>query len=60
MKTFSCRDIGVDCDWETRGEDDQAILREAEAHGREKHGIKEFTQELKDKVLGKIRDLRAA
>jgi predicted small metal-binding protein len=60
MKTFSCRDVGVDCDWETRGERDEDILRAAEEHGRKEHGFKEFTQELKDKVLAKIRDLKAA
>jgi predicted small metal-binding protein len=60
MKTFSCRDIGKDCDWQTSGEDDATILRNAEQHGREKHGLTDFTQDIKNQVLSKIRDMKAA
>jgi hypothetical protein len=34
MKTFTCRDVGVDCDWKTQGSNEQEILKAVEEHGQ--------------------------
>jgi predicted small metal-binding protein len=59
MKTFNCKDVGYsDCDWSTSGQSDEEILNHAREHGREKHGLTDFSQDLKDKVRSKIRDVK--
>lgn len=59
MREFACKDVGFDsCDWKTTGANDDEVLRKAGEHGREAHGITEFTSDLKNKVLSKIHDLK--
>lgn len=60
MREFQCRDVGYDCDWSTRGQNDEQVMNEAFQHGREKHGIREITDDIKNKVRSKIRDVRSS
>jgi predicted small metal-binding protein len=60
MKVFKCRDVGVDCDWQIKSNDENEILRKAEEHGRQAHGMKEISDEMKQKVRSSIRDEKAA
>lgn len=60
MKSFACRDVGIDCDWKVTGKDDEEIVREAERHAREKHGMTEFSSDLRDKVRSNIKEVKAA
>jgi predicted small metal-binding protein len=56
MKTIKCRDVGVDCDFEARGETEQEVLRQCAEHARRDHGMEEIPQEMATKVRGAIRD----
>jgi predicted small metal-binding protein len=60
MKSFQCKDVMPDCDWETTGNTDDEIVEKAAQHGREKHGLKNITDEIKDKVRSSIHEVKAA
>ena len=55
MKEFSCSDMGYDCDYKVTGDNDQMMMDQIASHGKEKHGLSEITQEMKDKILSKFR-----
>jgi predicted small metal-binding protein len=54
LKEFSCRDVGMDCDYKVSGRTEEEILLKAEEHGKEAHGIT-ITEEVKDKIRDVIR-----
>jgi predicted small metal-binding protein len=58
MKEFKCSDMGYDCDWSVRDNDENRMMDQIGTHGREKHGLTEFTQDLKDKVRSKFHELK--
>lgn len=60
MKSFACRDVGMDCDWTTTGNDDQDIMNKASDHAHSAHGIKDIPKELLEKAKSAIRDFKAA
>lgn len=61
MKYLSCKDIGVaGCTWETTGRDEKEILSKAEEHAKKEHGMTQFPEDLKKKVLSSLRDAKAA
>jgi predicted small metal-binding protein len=39
VKTLTCRDVGVDCDFVTHGETEQEVLEKATQHARKDHGF---------------------
>jgi predicted small metal-binding protein len=55
-KVISCRDVGVDCDFEARGETEQEIMQKCAEHGRSAHGMTELPADLAAKVKAAIRD----
>ena len=55
-KVIRCRDVGVDCDFEARGETEQEILKKAAEHAKTAHNMAEIPPELVDMVRGAIRD----
>ena len=59
MKFFRCKDVGVDCDWETYSENSEEILQEVLDHAKEYHGIAE-SEELKAKIRTNIHEEKAA
>jgi predicted small metal-binding protein len=59
-KVIRCRDIGVDCDFEVRGETVQELLENCEEHARTAHGMDEIPAELVEKVKAAIREEKAA
>ena len=60
MKTFCCRDMGVDCDWSCRASTEQEVLRLAEGHARKEHQMPEFDEQMRNKIRDKIQDVQAA
>jgi len=59
MKQFACRDVGYkDCDYKVTGKDDQDVLDHLKGHASEKHGIKDFSADLINKVKSKIYELK--
>jgi predicted small metal-binding protein len=55
-KTYTCRDIGVDCDWRTRGATDEEVMRNIRDHARTTHNMQEIPQDLEGQVRAAIRD----
>jgi predicted small metal-binding protein len=49
-KVINCRDVGVDCDFQARGESEQEVMQKCEEHARKEHGMKEIPKELAEKV----------
>ena len=48
--SISCRDAGVDCDFETRGESLEDVMQRCADHGMAEHGMKGFGPELYSKM----------
>jgi len=54
-KQLRCRDVGMNCDFETRGESEDEVLQKATTHARITHQITEMPPELAAKVKAAIR-----
>jgi predicted small metal-binding protein len=54
-KQLRCRDVGMDCDFEARGNTEEEVLKQASAHARTTHQITEMPPELAAKVRAAIR-----
>jgi predicted small metal-binding protein len=57
-KTFTCRDVGVDCDWKVRGSDETDVMRKIKDHARAVHKMDPISPDLERKVRAAIRDER--
>ena len=55
-KVIRCREVGVDCDFEARGETEQEVLDKCAEHGRSAHEIQEVPPELAQKVRAAIHE----
>lgn len=59
-KVISCRDVGMDCDFEARGQTEQEVLRKCAEHARSAHGMEQISPEVAAKVKAAMRDEKAA
>lgn len=48
--TFRCSDIHPTCAWEASGRDENELRSQIEQHGREHHGIRDFTDDIWNRV----------
>jgi predicted small metal-binding protein len=55
-KVVRCRDVGMDCDFEARGESEREVLQKAAEHAKQTHGIDPIPPQIVDVVRSKIRD----
>ena len=55
-KTYTCRDVGVDCDWKTSGETEDDVMKTIGAHAAEVHPEIDLTPELMAAVRNVIKD----
>ncbi len=55
-KVVSCREVGVDCDFEARGESEQEVLQKCAEHAKLAHGMDQIPADLAAKVRASIRD----
>ena len=55
-KVIRCRDVGVDCDFEARGETEQEVMQKCAEHAKSAHNMSEIPPELAAKVRGAMRD----
>ena len=55
-KTYTCRDVGVDCDWKTSAETEDEVMATIRQHAAQVHPTIELTPELVDVVRGAIKD----
>lgn len=60
MKTISCRDAGIDCDFVARGNTADEVMKAAAEHGRQKHGMTNIPPDLQQKILSLIREEKQA
>ncbi|MGB8259612.1 MAG: DUF1059 domain-containing protein [Terracidiphilus sp.] len=56
-KSISCRDVGVDCDFQATGETVEDVMQQCSAHAKTAHGMEEIPPELAGKVLAAIKDV---
>jgi predicted small metal-binding protein len=57
MKSINCRDVGVDCDFEARGETAEEVMQKCAEHARTAHGMTEIPAEVQAKVRAAMRDV---
>lgn len=55
-KVLRCRDIGMDCDFVTRAETVEEILKKTAEHAQTVHNMNEIPEELVNKVRSAILD----
>ena len=55
-KILRCRDVGMDCDFETRAGTEEEIMKKAAAHAQSVHNMKDIPKEVLEKVRAAIRD----
>ena len=55
-KVMKCRDVGVDCDFEARGETVEEILQQCSDHAKVDHDMDPIPPELVEKVKAAIHD----
>ena len=55
-KVISCRDVGVDCDFEAHGATVAEIMQKAAEHAKGCHAGIQMTSELQQKIIGAIKD----
>ena len=56
MKVLSCKDIGVNCDFQARGRTADEVLKKATEHARKDHNIKKVTKDYLHAWRMKIHD----
>lgn len=54
-KELRCRDVGLDCDFQARGNSEEEVLQQAAAHARSAHQINDMPPDLAAKVRAAIR-----
>ena len=52
---FRCADIHSGCSWEARGRDETELRQQIERHGREQHGMKDFSEDIWNRVRNTFR-----
>ena len=53
--TFRCADIGnTDCRWETSGRTEDEVVERVYEHGRQAHGLTDWTEALRNRVRDNI------
>jgi predicted small metal-binding protein len=55
-KTYTCRDVGVDCDWRTSGATEDEVMATISEHAAQVHPTIELTPDLVASVRGVIKD----
>ncbi len=55
-KVINCRDVGVDCDFQARGETEEEVMQKCAEHAKSEHGMNEISEELGAKVKSAMRD----
>ena len=55
-KQYTCRDVGVDCDWRVQGNTVEEVLQKIAEHAKSVHSMEEIPPELMVKVRAAIRE----
>jgi predicted small metal-binding protein len=57
-KCIKCMDVGVDCDFEARAENEAELMKKVAEHARTAHGFKDIPPELVAKVKAAVHDVK--
>ena len=57
-KSIKCLDVGVDCDFEARAENEAELMKKVAEHARTAHGITQIPAEMVAKVKAAIHDVK--
>jgi len=60
MKNFKCQDTGRECDWEASANTDDEIIQQAAEHGKQRHGIQQVDEKLREQIRSLIHEEKAA
>ncbi len=55
-KSYTCRDVGVDCDWKTTAETEDEVMAAIGTHAAQVHPTIDLTPELMETVRAAIKD----
>ncbi len=55
-KSYTCRDVGVDCDWKTTAETKFEVMAAIRTHAAQVHPTIDLTPELMETVRAAIKD----
>ncbi len=59
--TFRCADVGpAECPWETSGDNEDEVMRRVEQHAKNDHGMKDWSDAMRNKVRDNIHRRQAA
>lgn len=56
-KVLRCKDVGVDCDFEAKGETVEEVMNMTAKHAKEEHGMDVIPADVVEKCQKAIRDL---
>jgi predicted small metal-binding protein len=56
MKVLTCKDVGVNCDFQARGRTITEVLKKASDHAKKGHNIKRITKDYLGAWRTKIHD----
>lgn len=56
-KSFACRDIGFECDFTARAQDEDALFKKIGEHTKKAHNIRQMDRELMAKVESAMKDI---
>jgi predicted small metal-binding protein len=57
VKAINCRDVGVDCDYEARGNTPEEMMQKLTEHARSVHNMREVPPDLQTKARKAMRDV---
>lgn len=57
MKSFACRDIGMDCKFTAKANDEATLLKKIAEHARKAHNITNIDDAMMAKVNAAIKDI---
>jgi predicted small metal-binding protein len=55
-KVLRCKDVGMDCNFEARGETVDDVMKQAAPHAKEVHKMDSIPPEVEQKIRASIRD----
>lgn len=55
-KVLTCREVGMDCDFVARGNNEEEIMAQAAKHAQQDHGFETIPPEVIEKVKAAIRE----
>ena len=55
-KTFACKDIGLECDFEANAESEEELMQKIAEHAKEAHNMEQIDEATMAKVEAAIKD----